>query len=228
MCVGAKEDAALQLARHEGWTSACQLYEHLHSGGDLTALPPGPVRLKPGEEAYASAVLGYARYYGKTVTYQQSSALVLGSAAFVAAGLAANMIANTSARRRAEAQAAIQWRDHANVRTILTNRRLLCDYGGRWLSFWHKGIVEFQGDLAHWLFVLRYQVGHPIMLHGPAAPWFAVSVAHLVYGRRGLQLPALTALADAVAGAAAQRRRAVNGEIVPGTSAAGSQAAPPE
>ncbi|MGH3679804.1 MAG: hypothetical protein ACRDT2_06045 [Natronosporangium sp.] len=224
--MGPTEDAAFQLALHEGWTSACQLYEHLHAGGDLTALPPGPVRLNPGEVAYANAVLGYARYYGMTVTYQQGSALLLGSAMFVAAGLAANAIANTSARRRAEAQAAIQWRDHANVRTILTSHRLLCDYGGTWLSFWHEGIVELQGDLTHWLFVLRYQVGHPIMLHGPVAPWFAVSVAHLVYGRRGLQLPALTALARTVAGATAQRRRTITGEIVPGTSAAGSQASP--
>lgn len=64
------------------------------------------------------------------------------------------------------------------------------------------------------------------MLHGPVAPWFAVSVAHLVYGRRGLQLPALTALARAVAGATAQRRRTITGEIVPGTGAAGSQASP--
>lgn len=228
MCVGSNEDTAGQAALHEGWISACQLYEHLQAGGDLTVLPPGPVRLNPGEVAYANAGLGYARYYGTTVTYQQGSTLLLGSAMFVAAGLAANAIANSSARRRAVAQAAIQWRDHANVRTILTNRRLLCDYGGEWLSFWHEGVVELQGDLAHWLFVLRYQVGHPIMLHGPGAPWFAVSVAHLVYGRHGLQLPALMALAHAVAGAAGQRRRTITGEIVPGTGAAGSQPAPPD
>ncbi|GAA2585299.1 hypothetical protein GCM10010399_14240 [Dactylosporangium fulvum] len=199
----------LEHALREGWNSACQLYGHLHAGGDLAALPPGTVRLNPDEVPYGDALLGYARFYGTTVTYQQSSTLLLGSAAFVAAGLAANAIANSSARHRAQAQAAVQWRDHATVRTILTNRRLLCDYRGRWLSFWHEGVVELQGDVARWLFVLRYQVGDPIMLHGPAAPWFAVSVAHLVYGRPGLRLPGLAALPRSIAEAAARQQRAI-------------------
>jgi hypothetical protein len=214
--VGHRMDGRLEIALREGWASACQLYQHLHAGGDLTILPPGAVRLNPDEVSYAEALVGYARFYGTTVTYERSSTLLLGSATFVAAGLAANAIANSSAKRRAEAQAATQWRDHANVRTILTNKRLLCDYRGQWLSFWHEGIVEFQGDMARWLFVLRYQAGDPIMLHGPAAPWFAVSVARLVYGRRGLQLPALAALARSVAEAtaAAHQQRIINGGIV--------------
>jgi hypothetical protein len=173
--------------------------------------------LNPDEVPYADAVLGYARFYGTAVTYQQSSTLLLGSATFVAAGLAANAIANSASRNRAASQAAAQWRDHANVRTILTNKRLLCDYRGQWLSFWHEGIVEFQGDMAQWLFVLRYQVGDPIMLHGPAAPWFAVSVAHLAYGRRGLQLPAFAPLAHSVAAATARHQRMISGSTVPGT-----------
>ncbi len=198
-------DDGQQRALREGWDSACRLYGYLHGGGDLTGLPPGAVRLNAGEVAYGDALLGYARFYGTTATYQQSSTLLLGSATFVAAGLAANAIANSSARQRAQAHAAHQWRDHATVRTILTNQRLLCDYRGQWLSFWHTGVVEFQGDVAQWLFVLRYEVGDPIMLHGPAAPWFAVSVARLVYGPGGLHLPALAPLAHAIAEAASPR-----------------------
>ncbi|MFE9654878.1 hypothetical protein [Micromonospora sp. NPDC006431] len=220
-------DGRLENALREGWTSACQLYQHLQSGGDLTILPPGAVRLNPDEVPYAEAVLGYARFYGTTVTYQQSSMFLLGSATFVAAGLAANAVANSAAKNRAAAQAATQWRDHAHVRTILTNKRLLCDYRGKWLSFWHEGIVEFQGDMAQWLFVLRYHVGDPIMLHGPAAPWFAVSVAHLVYGRRGLQLPALAALARSVAEATAHQQRIISGGTVPGNGSGGPPALPP-
>jgi hypothetical protein len=205
-------DGRLDHALREGWAGACQLYQHLQRGGDLTVLPPGAVRLNPDEVPYAEGMLGYARFYGTSVTYQRSSTFLLGSATFVAAGMAANAIANSTARNRAAAQAATQWRDHAHVRTILTNKRLLCDYRGEWLSFWHEGIVEFQGDMAQWLFVLRYQVGDPIMLHGPAAPWFAVSVARLVYGPRGLQLPALAALAHSVAQATAHDQRIISGD----------------
>jgi len=214
--VQGKRDPQLEAALQAGWTSACQLYEHLHNGGELTALPPGAVRLNPDEVAYADAVVGYARYYGTTATYQQSSSLLFGSAAFVAAGMAVEAVANSSAKSRALAQAAVQWRDHASVRTILTNQRLLCDFRGQWLSFWHEGIVEFQGDTAQWLFVLRYQVGSPIMIHGPAAPWYAVSVARLVYGPRGLQLPALAGVARSVAETMMRRQRMISGEITEG------------
>ncbi|MEV4134580.1 hypothetical protein AB0J72_20715 [Dactylosporangium sp. NPDC049742] len=198
-------DGGLEHALREGWSSACQLYGHLHAGGELAALPPGSVRLNPGEVAYADTMLGYARFYGTTVTYERNSTFLLGSAAFVAAGMAATAIANSSAKQRAAAQAAAQWRDHATVRTILTNQRLMCDYRNRWLSFWHNGITELQGDVTQWLFVLRYEVGDPIMLHGPAAPWLTVSIAHLVYGPGGLQLPGLAALPRSIAEATQQR-----------------------
>ncbi|MGH3716906.1 MAG: hypothetical protein ACRDT4_26115 [Micromonosporaceae bacterium] len=195
----------MENALAEGWSSACQLYEHLARGGELAVLPPTAVRLNPDEVHYADAMVGYARYYGQNVTYQQSSMFLLGSATFVAAGLAANAIGNASARRRAEAQAATQWRDHAQVRAIVSNQRILTDYGGQWLSFWHNGVVEMQGDLAQWVFVLRYEVGDPLMIHGPAAPWFATVIARQVYGPRGLQLPALAPLAQSVAAAQSQR-----------------------
>ncbi|MGI5151677.1 hypothetical protein ACQEVC_35855 [Plantactinospora sp. CA-294935] len=224
--MGRRKDNSIDVAQREGWANACQLYEHLHAGGALAALPPGPVRLNRDEVAHAEAVLGYARFYGTSVSYRSSSTLLLGSATFVAAGLAANAMANSSARRRAEASAAAQWRDHAHVRTILTNQRLLCDYRGQWLSFWHQGVVEFQGDMGQWLFVLRYEVGDPIMLHGPAAPWFAVSAAHLVYGQQGLRLPALAAIAWSVSEAAAHRRRAISGEIAPDSGPDGPRALP--
>lgn len=202
-------DPALDRALQEGWASACQLYEHLAAGGDPVELPPSALRLNHDEAAYADAIVGYARFYGMNVSYERSSMLLLGSASFVAAGLAANAIANSSAKRRAEAMAATQWRDHAHAHTVLTNQRILADFRGSWLSFWHEGVVEFQGDLGQWLIVLRYQVGDPLMLHGPAVPWFAVLIARLVYGPRGLQLPVLAPIALAVS----QRRQLISGQV---------------
>ncbi|MGH3729123.1 MAG: hypothetical protein ACRDTU_10260 [Micromonosporaceae bacterium] len=225
--MGRKKVNALDAALQEGWSNACQLYEHLANGGQLTVLPPSAIRLNPDEVPYSDAVLGYSRYYGKDVTYDRSSMMLLGSATFVAAGLAANAIGNANAKNQAMAEAAVQWRDHANVRVILTNQRLLCDYSGQWLSFWHEGIVEFQGAMDQWLFVLRYEVGHPIMLHGPAAAWYGVSIAHLVYGPRGLQLPGLAPLAHSVSQALAQRQQAISGEIVTGPGSSGQRALPP-
>ncbi|MEV6522484.1 hypothetical protein AB0M43_11115 [Longispora sp. NPDC051575] len=201
----------LDAALRDGWLSACRLYEHLARGGEPLALPPSALRMQPDEVRYGDAVLGYARLYGMSVTYNQSNSFWFGSASFVAMGMAADAIGNSSARRKAEAMAAVQWRDQAHVRTSLTSQRFLCDYQGQWLSFWHNGVVEFACDLARWSFVLRYEVGEPLMLHGPAAPWFAVLAARVVYGPQGVLLPAFAPLAAAVA----ERQRAITGEIVP-------------
>ncbi|WP_018350352.1 hypothetical protein [Longispora albida] len=210
----------LDAALNDGWVSACRLYEHLATGGDVPVLPPSALRLQPNEIRYGDAILGYSRLYGMNVTYNQSNSFWFGSTAFVAAGMAADAIGNASARRKAEAMAAVQWRDHAHVRTSLTSERFLCDYMGRWLSFWHNGVVEFACDLSRWSFVLRYEVGEPLMLHGPAAPWFAVATARIIYGAQGLQLPAFAPLAAAVAGA---RQSTITGEIVgPGTPEIGA------
>lgn len=215
-------DPALDAALQAGWASACQLYEHLLGKGDLTALPPGALRLNPGEVGYGESLLGYARFYGVNVTYHQSNSFWFGSAAFVAAGLAADAIGNASARNKAQRMAASQWRDHAQARVMLTNRRLFCDYQNDWLSFWHEGVVEFACDLSQWSFVLRYQVGNPLMLHGPAAPWFAVAVAHIVYGPQGMLLPAFAPLAHATA----HRRQAITGEVVRQTGTGEQRALP--
>ena len=207
-------DPALDAALRDGWASACRLYARLLGGDELAVTPPTALRLNPDEVPHAETVIGYARFYGTAVQYRQSNSFWFGSATFVAAGMAAEAIGNASARRRAEAAAAAQWRDHAIVRCVLTNHRLLCDYSGSWLSFWHNGVVEFLGDLARWSFVLRYEVGEPLMLHGPGAPWLAVAVARIVYGPRGLQLPAFAPLAASLR----PRRQAITGEIVPGTA----------
>jgi hypothetical protein len=206
-----RTDPALDAALHAGWTSACGLYEHLLRGGQLAALPPTGLRLGQNEVIFGDAVLGYARFYGTTAQYRENSSFWFGSPAFVLAGMAGDAIGNASARKRAAAMAAAQWRDQAQVRMVLTNQRLLGDYQGNLLSFWHNGVVELSADLAHWSFLLRFQEGHPLMLHGPAAPWFAVAVAWLVFGPQGMQIPALAPMAAAIA----QRTRAITGEVVP-------------
>ncbi|WP_020579202.1 hypothetical protein [Actinopolymorpha alba] len=191
-------DNGLDQSLQQGWQSACALYQHLRQGGEVPELPPSSLRMDPGERIYGDLVLGYARFYSTNVSYQQSSGFFFGSPAFIAAGLIGTAVVNAASRRRAEVAAAAQWRDHCQVRAVITDRRIFCDVLGRWLSFWHEGVVELAADLTQWSFVARYQVGEPLLLHGPAAPWAAVAFARLVYGPRGLHIPALAPIADAV------------------------------
>ncbi|MEU4745336.1 hypothetical protein AB0G02_33405, partial [Actinosynnema sp. NPDC023658] len=94
------------------WYRAVHLYRHLVNGGIPDEVTTS-LLLPPGEVAYCDLTLGYARYYGMDVTYRQSSGFFLGSPLFVAAGLAANAVGNSVARRRAEAQSMPQWREHS-------------------------------------------------------------------------------------------------------------------
>jgi hypothetical protein len=204
--------AAFDAVLRDGWSSACQLYEHLARDGQLVALPPSGLRLGAGEAIFSDTTLGYARFYGTTVQYRESSHFWFGPTGFVLAGMVGDAIGNASARSRAQAMAAAQWRDQAQVRMILTNQRLLGDYQGNLLSFWHNGVVELTADLTQWSFILRYEEGNPLMLHGPAAPWYAVAVAWLIFGPQGLQLPALAPISAAVA----QRSGVITGEVVDG------------
>jgi len=208
-------DPAMDATLRASWSSACGLYQYLRSGGSLRPDPHTPLRLKPDENHFATAALGYARFYGTAVEYQQSSNLWFGSPTFVLGGMAAEALANSHARNRAAAMAAAQWREHATVRAALTDQRILCDHSGAWLNFWHEGVQELAVDLSRWAFVLRFEEGVPLMLHGPPAPWFAVAISWLVYGPRGLDMPWFGPLVEAISARQAvlgQTRR----EIEPG------------
>jgi len=184
-------------AVRDNWNSVCSLYKYLAAGGNLLPLPTEGIRLRPGEQLYSRNVLGYARYYGTTVPYERSNHFWFGSTTFVVAGLAADSISNAVARSRAEAMAATQWRDHGHVQTILTSQRFLCDYRGQWLSFWHEGVVELVVDVPRWAFIVRYEEGAPLLLHGPAAPWFALAAARVIYGPQAYAWPAFASIAQA-------------------------------
>ena len=67
--------AAFEAVLRDGWSSACQLDEHLARGGHLVALPPSGLRLGPDEAIFSDTALGYARFYGTTVQYRESSRL---------------------------------------------------------------------------------------------------------------------------------------------------------
>ncbi|GAB3709644.1 hypothetical protein [Nocardiopsis nanhaiensis] len=167
----------------EGWDQAGKLRHALLDGMPLPRLPFIPIRLQQGEVAHAEVSMQYSRYYGTNVTYQQSSGFYFGSPLFVATGLAAQAVGNASARSRAQAMAAAQWREHQGVQAYLTNQRVIaCVQGHRWLSFWHRGIIQADPVLDHWSLVEIFEEGEPVRWQGPAAPWLAVAIIHLAYG----------------------------------------------
>ncbi|GAB3480361.1 hypothetical protein [Nocardiopsis coralliicola] len=180
-----------------GWRSAVDLRSALLGGAGLPELPFVPVRLEPGETAHAELVLDYRRFYGTDVSYSQTSGFYFGSPVFVAASLAGQGLGNMAAKNRAEAQARAQWREHQRVTAYLTDTRLLALVDGhRWLSWWHAGAMQVHTLLEEWSVVQMFGDTEPLRWEGPAAPWLAVALVDLVYGRDALaRHPGLAALA---------------------------------
>src|SRR5690625_7915400 len=81
------------MLRQEAWTSARRdavlLRARLLAKDPPPTLQPWDVVPHHGEVFFCDVVAGYARYYGTTVTYRQSSGLFYGRPAFVLTGLAA-------------------------------------------------------------------------------------------------------------------------------------------
>jgi hypothetical protein len=95
-----KTNEALDATSGAGWSSACRLYEHLATGGELTELPPGALRLDTGETGHVEGLLGYARFYRTNVSYQRSNSFWFGSPAFVAAGRGLDLASLSPIARR--------------------------------------------------------------------------------------------------------------------------------
>ncbi|SFR28144.1 hypothetical protein SAMN04488564_112255 [Lentzea waywayandensis] len=179
------------------WSAAVHLYRHLVTGG-----VPGEVStsllLAPGEATYSDLTLGYARFYGMDVTYQQSGAYFRGGLLFVAAGLAANAVSNNIAKQRAENQAAPQWREHCAARVVVTNYCVMCFVHGRWLRFAYSNVVDFNADMLNGVCYLIFDGAEPLQLAGLQVPWLVVLLSSFLYGPKRLSaLPFLETIARA-------------------------------
>lgn len=169
----------------DGWESARLRYRHLRGGGQLAPLPPGTLRLAVDEITYVDMVLGHARFYAhdraelvQTVGDAQQSRRV---------------------RWEIDEMTTPRWRDHSEVRTVLTSDRLLVDKGA-WHTLRQENLLEITGDATEVEFVLRYDEYGDVMLYGSTAPFFAVAIAWLTYGERGLTLPVFEPIAAEIDG----------------------------
>lgn len=169
------------------WQHAVQTAAALVRGERPATMAVWDVVPLPGEVFYADVPIGYARYYGTTVHYTQTSGLFVGSPAFVLAGLAGTAVANASARSAAQRQAADQWREHQTVRLVVSDRRLLVQRGGEWIWFHHSGASAVYPDPLRRGLVCQYPDTSPLMLQGDYAPFAAVVVLAATHGAQALR-----------------------------------------
>ncbi|MFT4259886.1 MAG: hypothetical protein QM568_09705 [Microbacterium sp.] len=134
-----------------------------------------------GEVFFAQVPLTYARYYGRDVSYAQTSAVALGNPAFVVGALAVTAISNASARSRAAAQSAPQWREWQTSSVYISNRRFAVHAGGQWLSFDYSAMTAVFPEAAASTLVCQFHSAAPLLLAGDDAALacvFAVLQTH--------------------------------------------------
>ena len=145
---------------YKSWDHARALAISLLSDDPGGRFRPWDVVLDPGEAAVVDCPAGYARFYGTTVSYTQSS----------------------------ERLAADQWREHQQVRCLVTEQRILlqrADY--QWLSFYFSAIVSMHPFPAEGLFFAEFEDTSPLRLEGAAAVIASVVTVWYRFGATGLR-----------------------------------------
>ncbi|MPY99883.1 MAG: hypothetical protein GEU97_18200 [Actinophytocola sp.] len=193
----------------EGWDRACSLYALLREGGTIPEPEAGPstVRLEQGERVLVETELGFGRHIGRNVTapvrpQRKHGIGMLGIGPTVIIRALHNRRVRANNRRWArwaEEQATPRWQHLGIARTIMTDRRLLCDHNG-WVIFGYPGVVELRPALQSWQFELHFTDTAPVRLVGAFGPWCSVALASLLYGPQGLTLPGFEVFANATGG----------------------------
>jgi hypothetical protein len=182
----AELEARSQAMARAGWDGARYLMRELLAGGTPPPITVWGVVLYPGERAYLLFPTVYSRFYGGGGSYVHVSGMFIGSLPFTAAGLAMTAMGNASRRRAAIAAAAYQWREQQRAQVILTDRRLICNANGRWLSFDYTYMTAFYPEPENWSVVFDFPTAEPLRLVGQSSPAIAAFVAWALNGQRGL------------------------------------------
>lgn len=168
------------------WRRAAWMRSHLIQGLDLPQVESWPVASQRGEVFFERTTLNYARYYGHDYYSYFSSTKASGSPGFVLAALAIGAIAHSSAQRAAARQAAQQWREWQSTQILVSDRRLVVNANGQWLSFWYGGMTAVYPLVSQHSLVCEFEDAVPLLLTGPAVPSIALFPAHQIFGTEGL------------------------------------------
>lgn len=141
---------------------------------------------EPGEVFFYDVRAEYERYYATDVRYSRAGGFFLGSPAFVVAGLTLNGLVQSQRRRAAEARAQTQWREWADVRLVVSNRRLACFVRGQWLSFPYAAMTAVHPAIEQWALVCEFEGTSPLRLRGVDAPLTAVLTVFGTHGPAGV------------------------------------------
>lgn len=185
------------------WGAGRELTRQLVAG-----VPPPPLTLwglvlAPEEVAYLEVPVFYSRFCaldpvpvtgGRSVYYLGGRGGGGSGAMLVAA--TTSLLVESVELSRARDGARTRWRGHQHTRAVVTDRRLLVLWHGRWLPYAYSQVIGFYPDLEHGQVRLEFPGAcAPIRLQGPAVPSIAALLCWALHGPDGLRShPGLHAL----------------------------------
>lgn len=173
----------LQQASISGWNDARELRARLIAREIPAAIRSWEVVPNPDEVMFYDVSADYARFYGTNESYTQKSGFFFGHPAFVVAGLAATSIGNSTRRNAAQVASQATWRERQPARVIVTNQRLICHAGGRWLSFPYSSMQAVYPEVDKWTLICEFGDNvEPLLLAGPQSPLISVMTVLLTHG----------------------------------------------
>lgn len=168
------------------WQAARTLTADLAAGRQPPSREVWGIVLEPGESVRLHISADYARFYGINSGYVHTSGFFWGNPAFVLAGVGATAIANSSRRKAAEAASRQRWREVQHTQMFLTERRIICQVNGRWLSFYYSAVSACYPEPENNSVVFEFHTVEPLLIGGPEAPLAAAYAVWALYGGRGL------------------------------------------
>ena len=174
--------------RAAAWGTARQLRQRLIAREVPPEIRVWDVVPQGGEVMFFDLSADYARYFGTRATYAHSGGFFFGPPAFVLAGAAASGIGNATRRSAAVAAAQPAWREWQPSRVIVTNQRLICQAGGRWLSFYYAAMTAVYPEVEKWTLVCEFAGNvNPLLLSGLNAPTISVLTVLLTHGPEAVE-----------------------------------------
>jgi hypothetical protein len=178
--------ADTRLTAESSWAEARRLRRALLDRQVPPTVAAWEVVPEEGEVFFYDLGAEYERYYGEDARYSRVPGFFLGSPAFIVAGLAVAGLANSSRQRAAAERARTQWRELQAVRLLVSNHRLLCFVGGRWVSFHYARMNGVYPEVARGALVCTFDEVAPVRFSGIDVPIAAVMTVFATHG-----LPAL-------------------------------------
>jgi hypothetical protein len=165
------------------WQAMCRLIDKVTYGGRPDPCPQ-TVALRQGEIQHGALHVEAQVFHSTTVEYTTGGYAFGGGLLFVGAGMAAGAIRDANVKRRAEQEAAAQWRPVGLVPCAVTSQRLLIqDSERQWQSYPLHTLVSLTPELPAWALVLAFESSAPVRLRGPWVPWLTVVITALQFRR---------------------------------------------